>query len=268
MSTMAKAQTLKDLRAAIAGIEKHPIAEEVRETGAAGGARPWAAMPGHLWEIWSPEQRDAGAAAGFALGSARGLVTATRPALLFLQLAHEAGERGVPYGPGLAAFGIDPERLVLGRLARITDLLWAIEEAIACRAVAAVVADVGGAPRALDFTVSRRLNLRAQRSGGAIFMTRYGAGREASAAAMRWRVGSAPSAAVAFDRRAPGAPRVRVTLEKGAGVTGAGREWLLEWTEHGWDRADRRPAAGRTVAGPASHGALPAALGDRLPETG
>ena len=47
--------------------------------------------------------------------------------------------------PGSTSFGLDPDAVVLIRTDTIVELLWAMEEAIACRAVAAVVADIGTA---------------------------------------------------------------------------------------------------------------------------
>ena len=104
-------------------------------------------------------------------------MTAERPAILYLQLASEMQETGLPYGAGLAAFGVDPETLILIRAANIVELLWAAEEALACRAVAAVVADIGADPQALDFTASRRLGMRAHEAKSTMLLMRYGAGR-------------------------------------------------------------------------------------------
>src|SRR5690606_34372292 len=151
--------------------------------------------------------------------------------VIYLQLADEAQQLGLPYGPGLLSFGFDPAALVLVRAATMGELLWAAEEAIACRAVAAVVADIGGHPKLLDFTASRRLSLRAAATGGSIFMLRYGTGREASAAQLRWRLSPAPSALRRWDAKAPGAQRWRVDLEKGT-LLKKQTAWLLGWTEN------------------------------------
>ena len=51
-------------------------------------------------------------------------------------------ESGTPYGPGLDAFGLAPERLLTVSVARPRDLLWAMEEALRCRAVGAVIGEV------------------------------------------------------------------------------------------------------------------------------
>src|SRR5262249_6332527 len=44
-------------------------------------------------------------------------------------------ENGAPYGPGLDEIGIAPERLITVAAARERDVLWAMEEALRCRAV-------------------------------------------------------------------------------------------------------------------------------------
>ncbi|HEY8595869.1 MAG TPA: hypothetical protein VIL84_11570 [Devosiaceae bacterium] len=273
MQGSAKERVVAELRARIAGVERRAPLAGTAERERDGAALPFRhAPPGLLHEIWSASAREAGGALGFALGQGRRLIGRARQAVLFLQLAHEAQETGLPYGAGLKSFGFDPQALTLGRPRDIGELLWAIEEAVACRAVAAVVADIGGAPRALDFTASRRLSLRAQASGGSVFLVRYGAQREASAAALRWRVEPAPSAPVRFDDRAPGDARLKVVLEKSLSARGVGGlkgEWILNWTEaHGWDLADGDQGAGRAVAGAPAYGAPPAALGDRLSQAG
>lgn len=225
--------------------------------------------PGILQEVWAADRRGGGAALGFALGQARALIGAERPEAIWLQLAHEAGEAGLPYAAGLAGFGFDPGRLVLVRAASVKELLWAAEEAAGCRAVAAVLAEIGGAAPALGFTASRRLALRAGAAGGTVIVIRYGGARAAGAAALRWRIEPAASAPAPYDARAPGRPRWRAVLERRTGAARGlaaadGKTFDLEWTGHGFaeiagDGGSRRPAA--------APGALPAALGDRLPRS-
>ncbi|HTJ57865.1 MAG TPA: hypothetical protein VL418_09925 [Devosiaceae bacterium] len=278
MQNVARQQRLADLKARIADLEQRPLlaggaallGQDQQERGELAAL---AAPAGLLHEVYADEQRQNGAALGFALGLARGLLSPARPAILFLQPAHEAQEVGLPYGPGLKSFGIEPERLLIGRFKNPAELLWAVEEAVACRAVAAVVAEVLGAPKVLDFTASRRLSLRAATGGASVLLVRYGQQREASAARLRWRIGPAVSQPPSFDDRAPGAARWQVVLEKGKlgpGLMEAGLELLLDWTEHGFTPVSgKAPGPGqRDVTRPSVHGALPAALGHRLSQAG
>ena len=197
---------------------------------------------GTLSEIFADGARDAGAALGFCLMQARGLLTAERPAVIFLQMRAEAQETGLPYGPGLRGFGFDPDALVIVRTDTITEMLWAIEEAAGCRNVAAVIGDFARDHKPLDFTASRRLGMRAAAFGAALY-------RFALRHRTRGERGTFPLAhcrgterARAFDPRAPGAARYRITLEKGARrarAGGARRDtsgrdfWVLKWTEDG-----------------------------------
>src|SRR5215467_7943040 len=74
-------------------------------------------------------------------------------------------ENGAPYGPGLDGIGIAPERLITVAAARERDVLWAMEEALRCRAVDMVIREVP--PRGSDRVAARRLALAA-RGGNAL----------------------------------------------------------------------------------------------------
>jgi protein ImuA len=267
----ATGQTLDTLRLKIAALETHPAfagAELVLPAG------PLATPRGAVHEIFADSLVDAGAALGFALAQARGFVGEARPGLLILQLLSDTQETGVPYAPGLGSFGLDPDQVVLIRADTITELLWVVEEAIACRAIGAVVSDFAYAHKALDFTASRRLALRAAASEGTVFLVRYGTGREASAARYRWHVEPRASRPPPFDGKAPGQPRWAVTLERGSlghrrRVGPEGETFLLDWTKNGFAIADSNSGDRAGAQGVAALSrSLPAALGDRLPETG
>jgi protein ImuA len=225
-----------------------------------------------MHEIHAEATRTGAAALGFALGQAQALLRPERPAVLFMQLAHESRELGRPYGAGIAAFGFDPHRLVFVAVKTVAELLWAMEEALGCKAVAAVIADLGGEPKAFDFTASRRLAMRAASGGASLFVLRYDARREASAAPLRWRITPAASSEVCFDPQAPGEARWQVTLERNRlGLTGKTHEasWLVSW-KNGFELAGNRkqPPAGRVAGATAAlSGAVPAVLGRRLQQT-
>lgn len=276
---MEGAAELARLRARIAELEKRPYGTGPEDAGVSvtpAGENPLARIAGRgglFQEVFADELRQGGAALGFALGLARLAVQPSRPAVVYLQLAADAQELGFPYAPGFAGFGFAPQQLILGRIETLTELLWALEEAVACRAVAAVVADIAGIHEKLDFTVSRRLSLRTAASGTSAILVRYGTGREAGAAQLRWKAAAASSGEVAFDPFAPGAPRFSIVLEKSRLGAAArrleGREFLVDWVDNGFvvaapGRAGR-PAVRRQA--PAS-GAEPAALGNRLPQAG
>jgi protein ImuA len=101
-------------------------------------------------------------------------------------------ESGAPYGPGLEAFGLAPERLLTVAAAHRRDLLWAMEEALRCRAVSAVIGELRD--HEIDGVAVRRLSLAAAESGALALLLRAAPPRDASTAATRWVVGAAPSA--------------------------------------------------------------------------
>ncbi|HTM77675.1 MAG TPA: hypothetical protein VL133_08610 [Devosia sp.] len=269
MSGLGKQYRLAALRASIADIERRPALAEPRAVPRQDAASGFPMLAGGmLQEIFTAERRNGGAALGFALAQARGLLTPVRQAVIYLQMLAEAQEMGLPYGPGLASFGFDPDALVLIRPANIGELLWAAEEALACRAVAAVIADVAGQPKILDFTASRRLSLRSDASGATLLLLRYGAWREASAAQLRWYLQPVLSGETEFDARAPGQTRWRARLEKGVIAGRQEQDWLLEWTPNGFESiTDSRPEADRIADGAAVSDPLPTQLGDGLLQT-
>jgi protein ImuA len=268
MSDLERQTRLAALRTRIADLERRPALAETAAPGAMAGGFPLAG-PGVVHEVFADERRNGGAVLGFALGQARGLLGGMRQAVVYLQMTADSQEMGLPYGSGLQFFGFDAADLVLIRPANIAELLWAAEEALGCGAVAAVVADVAGQPKILDFTASRRLSMRAQSGGASVFLLRYGRWRESSAAQLRWHLAPLLSAPTPFDARAPGASRWSARLEKGALGQGHGGEWILEWTENGF-RAEQsdRPGLDGTGRSTALSGAVPARLGDRLSQAG
>ena len=264
MQGLSKQQALEDLRAKIERIEKRPVG--LGEGERSPSAEDFALPPGVLHEVFTDAQRNAGALLGFALAAARALISQERPAVLYLQLIGETSDTGLPYAPGLAAFGIDPQSVVLVRAQTITELLWAAEEGLACGAVAGVIADISSDPKAVDFTAGRRLGLRAAESGGTMFLLRYGLQRHVSAARLRWKLTPALSGQRPFDPKAPGESRWRLSLEKGVWRGKPNSEWFLGWTENGFAILDI-PDGNRVPATAPLPRPLSAALGDRLAKT-
>ena len=267
-----KAKTIAALREKVAAYETKPV---LADTHAESAPPSLLATPrGYVHEIFADSLFNTGAAFGFALAQARTMLSSERPGLLILGLKSDTQELGLPYALGFRSFGLDATAFVLIRTDTITELLWAMEEAIACRAVGAVVADVAYPHKALDFTASRRLALRTAASGASVFLVRYARDREATAARYRWRVEPQLSQSPPFDNRAPGPPRWHLTLEKGSLANGRkanpeGEQYLVDWTENGLVLADigSRDFARPSIVAAPSHLA-PAPLGDRLPQTG
>jgi protein ImuA len=274
---------LDALRAQIAALEKRPVLAETaagelsRPNGprdvAAAAMNLLAAPPGLLHEVFADRLTHAGTALGFAVGLARPLLSSERRALIYLQLVDEAQEMGLPYAIGLRQLGLNPGALVIGRMDTVSKLLWAVEEAVACRAVAGVIADFASSQKSLDFTVSRRLSLRTAASGTSVFLLRYERAREATAAKLRWHVSPALSGERPRLPRALRIPRFVIKIEKGRLGSKTQRiegvRLLLDWTENGFVAVERFPRRRPELhSAPALPRAVPALLGDRLSEAG
>jgi protein ImuA len=153
------------------------------------------------------DEEDGALAAAFAAGIL-GRLAATADGMVLWCLP-----RPDLYGPGLAAHGLDPARVVLVRAPRDAELLWAMEEGLRAPGILAVVGEVG----ALPAIASRRLQLAAERSGIIAFLLRRWrdgqAARERAlpnAAATRWRIAAMPSRAL---RNEPGVGCARWRVE-------------------------------------------------------
>ncbi|HXW25482.1 MAG TPA: DNA repair protein [Xanthobacteraceae bacterium] len=178
-------------------------------------------------EIAAARESAMAAASGFALALAAG----AKDSRAVVWIAEDMGriENGAPYGPGLDDFGLASERLVTVATAQSRDVLWAMEEALRCRAVGAVVGEIRNTDR-VDLLASRRLSLAAGRSDACAFLLGTAPGTQPSAAATRWVVAAASSMASVAG---PGPPRLSVHLTRNRrGPVGS---WLLEF-----NRAERR----------------------------
>lgn len=198
-----------------------------------------------LHELRATESRNAAALTGFAVAVlARLAAHDSRPFIWIVEKA-AGGETGFPYGNGLSAFGLDPNRLVVVRVGRPRDVLWACEEALRCAGLAAVVAELSGNPRLLDLTASRRLALRAAESGVAGLLLRTSARVEPGAASTRWLVAPLPSSVDPDYPEGIGRPAWRLTLERNRG--GATGTFDLEWNHEQHSFALAAPAHPRPV---------------------
>ena len=165
-----------------------PLGVEAIDAALGGGL-----ARGALHEIAASSEAHLAAAAGFVLGLSSLGNSAGRGDKHLVWIAEDMAlaESGAPYGPGLEAFGLRPERLVTVQAARTRDLLWAMEEALRCRTVAAVIGEMRGSE--IDSVAVRRLSLAAAESGALALLLRAAPPADASTAATRWIVGASPS---------------------------------------------------------------------------
>ena len=165
-----------------------------------------------------------GAAAGFALALAA-LAREQPKETLWIATDFLCLETGSLYGPGLDQFGLSVERLLIARVARPVDALFAMEEALKCRALATVVAEFADTP---DLTATRRLSLAAREGGGIGLLLRHKASNAPSVARTRWQIAAAPSVPDEFG----GLGRTAFTLSLTRNRRGPCGTWTLIWDHH------------------------------------
>ncbi|MEN6543394.1 damage-inducible mutagenesis protein [Parvibaculum sp.] len=186
-----------------------------------------------LHEVATVNYRDMGAGVGFVAALAAQFASAQPSApLLWCEGGRGSLDMGGLYGPGLAAFGLDPARLVLISPAREVDLLWVLEEALKLGAFAAIVGEIDGRAKALDLVATRRLQLAAEEGGTPLLLFTGHESADASVAVTRWRVAAAPSSSpprfAGQSLGLVGRPRWNAKLERCRGAEG-GATWLVEW---------------------------------------
>lgn len=200
------------------------------------------------------DEEDGAAAAGFIAGIVGRIPKANGLVLWCLK-------RDDLYGPGLAAHGLDPARIVRVATRRDDDILWTLEEGLrAPNALGGIAAVVGEVER-LPIVAGRRLQLATERSGSpALLLRRWPTGAAAaaerarpSAAVTRWRVSALPSLPAAGEPGI-GQPRWRVELLRCRGAEPAA--WTMEIADASGlmrlpaELADRPAAPRRLVAEP------------------
>ncbi len=240
---------LEGLRSRIRRLERHaPERDDPPGALALGapeidGALPWGGLPrASLHEVIGGDD----AASGFC-------------AALLARLAGEKGSvlwcrrRRDLYGPGLAALGLDPGRLIVVRGRTPTDILWAMEEGLRSGSLAAVLGETDG----IGPTAGRRLQLAAEAGGVTALLLHPGRGKTAPAVT-RWRVSAAPSVpAKGREGAREGAdsawfawtPGAQETAQTGAGIP----RWRVELL-----RCRALDLTGNSIENPEYPGAPPA----------
>ena len=234
-----KVAAIEGARADLGDLHVLPLGIRKIDAALAGGL-----ALGAVHEIEAAGAVHRGAAFGFALALAC-MATAARPAdgVLWIETASAAAETGRPYALGLEAFGLCPARVLIARVPRPIDLLWVLEEALRCRGLAAIIAELAQPPA--DLNATRRLSLAARAGSGLGLIVHHRAVPQASAAMTRWQIAAARSRPDAFGGL--GRPAFDLHLVKNR--HGPCGRWTILWDQH--DRAFRDPALSLGVAGKA-----------------
>lgn len=123
----------------------------------------------------------------------------------------------------LSHFNVKPERIFFVDVNTEKELLWIVEEALKCKGLCAVVAEVDN----LDLSASRRLQLACEKSGvTGLFVRKNPQKKTSTIATARWLISPAPSDNE-DDLPGIGFPRWNIELLKIR--NGSPGKWTLEW---------------------------------------
>lgn len=130
------------------------------------------------------------------------------------------------FPPALKTFGIEPDQFIFVDLQKEKDVLWAMDEALKCDALTAVVAEM----QDLSFTESRRLQLAVEHSRVTGFVLRTNPKKVSTTACVsRWKI--SPALTESIDGLPGiGFPQWKVELLRMR--NGKSGTWNMRW-EHG-----------------------------------
>jgi protein ImuA len=212
---------------------RHEIVEDQPLEG--DGLAHAIALQPRLVEVFA-ESRD-GAGSGFVLAQIGALARSGR--LLWVQDRLSIRDHGRPYPHWRRGRARNGFIHVAARDA--AQALWAMEEGLRCADLSAVIGEIAGNPRALDFTATRRLAVAAERFGIPVFLLRWDAQADLSGARMRWRASGRPSRPPRWNRDAPGEPAWALELFRARGARPG--HWQVAHDRTA-DRLDLVPAPG------------------------
>jgi protein ImuA len=191
--------------------------KELIGLGPIEAAFPNAVFPkGALHEFLTEAPEHAAASAGFISGLLNALMQHGGACLWI-------GVSRTIFPPALKAFGVEPHRIIFIDLKQEKDVLWAMEEALKCEGLSAVVAEV----RDINLTASRRLQLAVEQSKVTGFILRNDPRKLSTTACVaRWRITPLPSV---LEDGMPGVGFPRWTVELLKVRNGNPGTWKMEW---------------------------------------
>jgi protein ImuA len=200
---------------------KPPVAgdADVVGLGPVEAAFPNGVFPrGTIHEMVCPTPEQSAATGGFMGGLLTSLMQ-QGGACLWIGMSRKL------FPPSLAAFDVEVDRIIFVDLQREKDVLWAMEEALKCEGLAAVIGEL----REISFAQSRRLQLAVESSKVTGFLLRNDPRKLGSTTCVaRWQITPLPSE---LEDGLPGVgfPRWQVELLKVR--NGNPGSWKLEWVD-------------------------------------
>ena len=187
------------------------------ELGPVNNAFPGATFPiGAIHEFCFDGAEQAAATSGFIAGILSALMY-NKGVTLWISASRKL------FPSALQWFGIASDKIIFIDLKREKDVLWAMEEALKCDGLAAVIGEM----KELDFTASRRLQLAVEQSRVTGFILRSKLlNLNITACVTRWKITPLPSVSI-DGMPGVGYPRWKVELLKVR--NGRPGSWDIEW---------------------------------------
>lgn len=224
MKRAADKSVIEELQRQILKLQGHQPSSDQNPSLGLGAIEQ--AFPGNIFpraavhELISANPESAAATNGFMSVMLRALMQQSSSCLWI-------STRRTLFPPALQAFGMEPERLLFVDVNTVKEALWAMEEALKCNALTAVVGEF----TALTFEDSRRLQLAVEQSKVTGFIHRYQPKIENTVAcASRWKITPLFSD-VPDQLPGMGFPRWNIDLLKVR--NGKPANWQVQWSAVG-----------------------------------
>jgi protein ImuA len=173
---------------------------------------------GAVHEFLSTRPEDEAATSAFVAGLA-GAFTGNNGTCLWISTAR------LLFPPALTLFGIQPDRCIFVDLKKEQHVLWAMEEALKCGAVSAVIGEM----KDLSFIASRRLQLAVEQSNVTGFIIRRHCRAVGTTACVsRWKITTMSSESI-DGLPGVGFPKWRVELVRIR--NGRSGSWDISWID-------------------------------------
>lgn len=217
----AKSEMIEKLRKDILSLQGFRVPTDSQKIqfglGPIEAAFPNGVFPtGAIHELISDNQENAAATTGFMAG-------------LLSRTMQRGGvcvwirSKRTVFPAALKFFGVEPDRVIFIDVRNEKDLLWMVEEALKCQALAAVVGEV----QEINLTESRRLQLAVEQSRVTGLLHRHNPRNTTTIAAVsRWRISALPSAP---GEDLPGMGFYRWYVELLKVRNGAPGSWQVQW---------------------------------------
>ncbi|WP_333863062.1 ImuA family protein [Sphingobacterium sp.] len=212
------------------GVPQRSIEDSLMDLGPLEAAFPNGVFPkGVIHEFISFNRADSAASCGF-IGGLLGKLMQHSGICIWISSIQTL------FPASIKSFGVVPESIVFVSMKRERDVLWAMEEALKCPGITAVLAEI----HQLDFVQSKRLQLAVEKSRvTGIILQHNPKMLLATSCAARWKVTSLPSQS---EDELPGIGYPSWSVELLKVRNGIPGTWQITWCPQGFKVAPNKTA--------------------------